>query len=89
MGDGADSDIFAFAKAGGKDMVTDFIDGVDKIHIAKNTGVTQFSQLKINSKTESGNALYTTIDWSSSDKIILLGVSSDQLDATDFIFSAV
>ena len=41
--DGAGSDIFAFAKAGGRDIVTDFIDGVDKIQIIKNTGITHFS----------------------------------------------
>lgn len=86
---GAGSDIFAFAKAGGRGIVTDFIDGVDKIQIAKNTGVTNFSQLNITSKTEFGDALYTTIDWGSSDKILLMGVSSGQLDAADFNFSAI
>lgn len=84
---GTGSDIFAFAKSSGHDVVNDFINGVDKIQIANNTGVTNFSQLKITSKTIIGNAAYTTIDLGSSDKIFLVGVSSGELDATDFIFS--
>ena len=84
---GSGSDIFAFAKAGGRDIVNDFINSVDKIQIAANTGFTNFSQLKITSKADSGDVVYTTIDLGHSDKIFLVGVSPGQLDTTDFIFS--
>lgn len=86
---GAGSDIFAFAKAGGKDIIADFADDVDKIQIAKDTGVTQFSQLKITSETDSDSDddVYTTIELGHhGNKIHLVGVSLGQLDATDFIF---
>ncbi len=82
---GSGSDVFLFAQGGGIDIITDFANGFDKIQIAADTGITAFSQLKITGGTVNG-VVYSTITMGNGGQVTLTGVSTTQLDATDFIF---
>ncbi|MDV6344150.1 cadherin-like domain-containing protein, partial [Nitrosomonas sp. Is37] len=83
---GKGMDVFLFAKAGGNDIITDFANGIDKIQIAADTGKTSFSQLTITSGTDSNGVIYSTINLGSGGQVILTGISTADLDMTDFIF---
>jgi VCBS repeat-containing protein len=82
---GLGNDVFLFAQGGGIDTITDFTNGIDKIQIAADTGITAFGQLKITGGTVNGVS-YSTITMGNGGQVTLTGVSTTQLDATDFIF---
>lgn len=80
---GADTDIFVFEASHGNDTITDFEDGTDIIDLSALDGVTSFDDLTI---TASGNdAVINT----GQGTITLTGVSTDDLDADDFVFSTI
>ncbi len=79
---GLGNDVFLFAQGGGIDTITN---GIDKIQIAADTGITAFGQLKITGGTVNGVS-YSTITMGNGGQVTLTGVSTTQLDATDFIF---
>jgi len=82
----AGSDVFLFAQGGGSDIVMDFENGIDKIQIAADTGIMNFSQLNITEGIYNSSIVYTTIDLGKGGQVILAGVPSVDVDATDFIF---
>ena len=79
---GADADTFVFGESHGNDTITDFADGTDIIDLSALDGVTQLNDLTITDV--GGNAVITT---STGNTITLTGVSSSDLDASDFVFS--
>ncbi|TXI28913.1 MAG: hypothetical protein E6Q60_06295 [Nitrosomonas oligotropha] len=84
---GLGKDIFFFSKGGGGDTISDFTNGFDKIQIAADTGITSFGQLKIAGGGGKG-FVYTTFGLGNDTQVVLNGVPSTVLDATDFIFTA-
>ena len=84
---GLGEDIFFFSKGGSGDTISDFTNGFDKIQIAADTGITSFDQLKIAGGGGKG-FVYTTFGLGNDTQVVLNGVPSTVLDATDFIFTA-
>ena len=84
---GLGKDVFFFSKGGGGDTISDFTNGFDKIQIAADTGITSFDQLKIAGGGGKG-FVYTTFGLGNDTQVVLNGVPSTVLDATDFIFTA-
>ena len=80
---GTEADTFAFGADHGNDTITDFADGEDLIDLSALDGVTQFSDLTI---TADGND--AVID-TGEGTIRLVGVSTSDLDASDFKFSTI
>ena len=83
MTGGADVDIFVFEEGHGNDTITDFEDGTDIIDLRALDGVTQLDDLSI-ADDGNGNAVITT---SPGNTITLTGISAEDLDADDFVFS--
>lgn len=80
---GGGADTFMFNAAGfGLDTVSDFANGTDRIQVTGIAGVAAFSDLAV-SANGSGWAVVTFPDGST---ITLSGVSSGQVDASDFVF---
>ncbi len=80
-GEGADT--FVFASGDGKDTITDFENGTDKIDLSAVSGISGFSDLMI---TQDGDD--TVIDLGESvGQITLEDFTSSDLDASDFEFS--
>ncbi|TXI41162.1 MAG: DUF4347 domain-containing protein [Nitrosomonas sp.] len=84
---GLGKDVFFFSKGGSGDTISDFTNGFDKIQIAADTGITSFGQLKIAGGGGKG-FVYTTFSLGNDTQVVLNGVPSTVLDATDFIFTA-
>lgn len=81
---GANIDTFVFHYHAGKDTVTDYIDGTDKINLhAYSHGIEQFSDLdgRIDQK---GADVVITLE--GGDKIRLENTDSNNLETTDFLF---
>lgn len=83
---GDDTDAFHFEGDFGKDVVQDFQDMVDRLWFAPNTGVDDFSDLRIQHQVRDGvqGALVTFGD--GLDAIWLRLIKPSQLGAGDFIF---
>ena len=81
---GAGDDAFVFAPGNGNDVITDFINGQDRIDLSAFTGVTSFDDLTVTAGNDG-----VTIDLSEHDggTILLLGLSLDDLDAEHFTFA--
>ncbi|RJF87106.1 calcium-binding protein [Oleomonas cavernae] len=78
---GSGDDTFAYARAGfGKDTVTRFADGLDKVEIST-TLAADFGALTI---VDQGSR--TVIDFGGGDMIVLRGVHATDVDASDFLF---
>ena len=84
---GLGNDIFFFSKGAGGDVIADFVNGIDKIQIAADTGITDFSQLKISGGTGGKGFVYTTFSLGHDGQVVLNGIPTSALDATDFIFT--
>lgn len=84
MTGGAGSDVFAFSHAGfGKDVITDFVKGQDKISL-KGLAAT-FAQLKI---VDTGSQITIGgITAAATDTIILQNTKNQHLAASDFVFA--
>ena len=78
---GGEADTFVFAGGYGNDTITDFADGTDLIDLSW-LGIRNFDALSIADDT-SGNAVITT---SEGNTITLTGVSTSDLDASNFLF---
>lgn len=78
---GLDADVFVFTSGGGKDTVTDFINDEDRFDVS-DWGVSDFSDLTV-IDVDTHTEIFATAD--SATRIILLGVTSDQIDSTDFL----
>jgi Ca2+-binding RTX toxin-like protein len=75
---GSGDDIFVFQEGGGRDVVTDFRNGVDKIDV---------SQLDLaNSDLRVRQSGHDAIVEHGSDVLVLKGVNASDLDGNDFIF---
>ena len=79
-----DASNFLFDTTGtsGNDTITDFADGTDLIDLGALDGVMQFNDMSIADDTN-GNAVITT---SAGNTITLTGVSTSDLDASNFLF---
>ena len=83
MTGGAGVDHFYYKAAGfGADVVTDFVNGQDKIRVVGISGWDSFSDVKVTANA-SGWAVVTFPDGSS---VTLNGVTTGQVDATDFLW---
>ena len=81
MSGGDDADTFMFGASHGNDTITDFEDGTDIIDLSALDGVASMDDLTI---TANGNdAVINT----GQGTLTLTGVSTDDLDADDFVFS--
>ena len=78
-GSGADTFVFGDV-GGGRDYITDFSDGVDRIAFDLDT-VNSMADLAI-TQLSSGNTL---VAWDTG-SVVLVGISPDQLSALDFVF---
>ena len=78
---GTGADVFVFGASHGDDTITDFEDGADIIDLSFLDGVTQLSDLTI--AADGNDTLITT----GQGTIRLEGVSSTDLDASNFVFS--
>lgn len=76
---GRGSDIFAFGTDWGTDTITDFRNGQDKFDLKAVAGFKSFSQLAI---TQTGADTKIGFD---GDYIVLKGIATTQIDASDFI----
>ncbi|MEF8728014.1 MAG: calcium-binding protein [Accumulibacter sp.] len=76
---GSGTDSFVFGNAGGRDVVTDFQDGVDHLDF-HGTGLGGFKSLKIVA-TDNG----ALISWDANE-VLLVGVKAADLGASDFTF---
>lgn len=72
---GAGTDQFVFTTDQSTDVVTDFVDGEDRVRLATGTDV-QITE-------QDGNA---TLVLDSTTYVVLQGVTADQIDSTDFLF---
>ena len=79
---GAGSDIFVFTNDRLRDVVNDYVDGVDKLSLS-GTGLT-FEDLIIT--TSNANAIITSVDGSLSVSILNAG---GLIDANDFVAPAI
>ena len=77
---GVGSDVFSFSKASGNNVITDFVSGIDKINISADTKITNFDQLSITSDVD------TVIDLGKGGQVILVGITSNEIVPSDFIF---
>jgi Ca2+-binding RTX toxin-like protein len=80
----ADSDIFVFGRSYGRDTVTDFQNGTDRIDLSS-TGLT-FSNLVLQ---QAGTTVIVQLGTSTVDQLTLRGatpVTLAQIDASDFLF---
>lgn len=78
---GGGPDRFIFEDNSGRDRITDFQDGVDKINFKDVTGVSAFGQLTIFNQGD--NAIVKT---NAGVTIVLLDTDAGSLDGSDFIF---
>lgn len=81
---GGDSDRFEFGTRFGVDTITDFEIGVDEINLYRWKAVTDFDDLLDNHAFDKGGNVEFR---AGKDKLILLGVSKDDLVETDFNFA--
>lgn len=81
-GDGADH--FVFARGSGRDVVTDFANGIDQIDLyGFGKGFDTIEEIKAKALTDGNDVV---LAFSTADRLTLTGVTIDQLDATDFRF---
>lgn len=81
---GGGADIFAFATGSGRDTITDFSDGEDRIDLSAYTAIKSFGDI---ASIDGGNGK-ATITLSGSESITLENIAAGQIDVADFIFSA-
>jgi Ca2+-binding RTX toxin-like protein len=77
---GAGRDLFVFEEGGGRDTVTDFRDGQDRIDARRLSGVDDLSDLSL---AQVGSS---TVIGHGDEVLVLKGVLASDLDQTDFIF---
>ena len=81
---GTGNDIFVFADGDGRDTVTDFEVGNDRIDLSGVSAITDFADLMANHTSQIGDDL--RIEDGSGDRIVLLGIAQGELAEADFIF---
>jgi Ca2+-binding RTX toxin-like protein len=77
---GTGRDLFVFEEGGGRDTVTDFRDGQDRIDARRLSGVDDLSDLSL---AQVGSS---TVIGHGDEVLVLKGVLASDLDQTDFIF---
>jgi Ca2+-binding RTX toxin-like protein len=77
------ADFFVFKPHSGKDVITDFQDGMDKINLQTYTGIDDFSDLKGHIKQSGDDLVVTLLD---GDQITLRDMDKINLSETDFAF---
>ena len=80
---GAGADTFVFDQDSGRDTITDFTTGTDKIDLSAFTGITSFDDLY---SWQSGADVVIFLAFDGGGRITLEGVSLDDLSASDFTF---
>jgi len=81
---GADADIFIFLKHGGRDVVTDFLPGVDKVNLVGQNAIADFADLMANhAEFSHGNV---EIHLGGKDVLVLENIDLDDLSMSDFLF---
>lgn len=79
---GNGDDRFVFVTGDGTDVISDFVQGEDRIDFSNDAGVTVIGDLNF-SDDGSGNAV---IDYGTIDEITLIGIDHTSLGASDFVF---
>jgi hypothetical protein len=83
---GVGSDVFIFnTRNFDRDVITDFVRGIDKINLA-NLGIADFATLSPFISESGGNSLISFFFGGREEVITVNGVSSNQLSASDFTF---
>jgi Ca2+-binding RTX toxin-like protein len=83
---GADADVFLFGDNDGRDRITDFEDGIDRIRISA-PGIADLGDLTIRENGR-GDAVIRFVSDGDTTEITLLGVAAAALGESDFIFGA-
>lgn len=81
---GAGSDFFELAKGFGRDTVTDFVDGADRIILNGFVGVDDYSDISSRIKYREG---FAEINMGKGDILIIRNATEGQLEASDFMFN--
>jgi Ca2+-binding RTX toxin-like protein len=76
-------DVFVFHSHSGRDVITDFQDGMDHINIGSYEGIETFADLAIHIKKDGADTLITLLD---GDSIRLLDTDHKSIGADDFQF---
>jgi serralysin len=79
----ADADTFVFEAGFGRDVVFNYVDGIDMISFAAHDGVSSLDDIII---TQAGSSTEITLTAGGPDRILLKGVTATDLDASDFLF---
>lgn len=82
---GTGSDVFVFRGNGGRDTVTDFVNGVDRIDLS-DFGQFSFASLTANFTVDLHGPNGSFIDFGNGDVLILETMVFGNLDSSDFIF---
>ena len=80
---GLGADLFAFDTNSGKDAITDFSPGIDKI-VLEGSGMLSISQI-LNSAHRAGRDVVLTLDADGGSTVTLSGVQARNLHASDFV----
>lgn len=80
---GIGADLFVFARDGGRDRVTDFVAGEDRLDFTRDNRITSFNDLTNNHLRVSGDNVVIT---AGTDVVVLVNVRVSDLDAGDFLF---
>jgi Ca2+-binding RTX toxin-like protein len=80
---GADGDTFVFKSHFGKDVITDFENGIDHFDLSHWAGVDSFADLKAHHLTVSGDDI---VIHNGTDSLTLHDAAKSDLDASDFVF---
>lgn len=83
---GDDTDAFRFDGDFGKDVITDFQDLLDRIWLGADTGVDDFSDLRVTNSSRDGASGTLITFGDGADSIFLKGIKASLIGAGDFIF---
>ena len=83
MTGGADDDVFVFATGYGRDAITDFETGVDKIDLTNLKAIVDFTDLIDNHTRQTADGL---LIFAGKDRLLIEGITSDGLAETDLVF---
>lgn len=81
---GAGSDFFELARRSGRDTVTDFVNGADRIVVNGFVGIDDYSDISSRIKYEEG---FAEINMGKGDILIIRNATEGQLEASDFLFN--
>ncbi len=80
---GADADLFVFATGSGRDMISDYTDGVDRIDLSGLDAIVDFADLQASHLRQAGANV--VLDAGNGDTLVIRATTLAALDAGDFL----